>query len=165
MTYNSKCAIVNIGQLTQGYIFAFKDQHTYGGYMADYKDIKFKVDEFAMRGLNKYRNFLSSPTCDDCGSTGYLQFETDHDVYEFCTALIGEHGCYDSAIFMVFKDGTQRIALANPEYNEDAEEVTITGVHILQDQDINAFAKLDADLRLCCYGLIIERDNGWEICE
>ena len=123
---------------------------------------RFKVDEFAMRGLNRYRNFLSSPANDDpC----YLQLDTKDDVYNFCNTLLQKHKCYNSAIFLVFKDGTHAMCVTNIEYNEELEEPEIIGMFVLDGSDIDAFAKLDSDLRLCCYGLMIEHDQGWEICE
>ena len=150
-----------------------------GAFMADYKKNKknsrnnitplppyrFKVDEFAMRGLNKYRNFLTQPKCDDCGEPGYLQLATKDDVYGLCNSLLQDHGCYESAIFLVFKDGTHAMCVTNIEYNEKTEEPEITGMYVLDGSEVDAFAKLDSDLRLCCYGLMIEHDHGWEICE
>ena len=132
------------------------------------KDFKYqyKVDEFAMRSLNKFRNFMSAPDC-ECGCGGKMMpiLNTPDDLYEFCGAALHQHGCYDSAIFLVHKDGTQEIVLADSEYDEEKDEMEIIGIRVFQDQDINAFAHADAGLRLCCYGLMIEHDGSWEICE
>lgn len=121
---------------------------------------KFHIDHFATYGLNKLRNFLSPPRCPDCGEPGTLCFENEQDVYEFCTDLLVEHGCDSSAIFLLFADGSQRVALYMPEDEEDAV------VSVIGSSDHYFFAEVDAECRLCCYGMMIEVEPGhWEICD
>ena len=132
----------------------------------------FKVDEFAMRSLNKYRNFMSAPECDcGCGGKGRLIFETKEELYGFCNAVLGDMDCCECAIFIIHNDGIQEIIYKHLEWDEDVEEECVSidllspkNDKVLQDTDF--FAKLDAEFGFHCYGLMIERDNGsWEICE
>lgn len=132
-------------------------------------DYKFKIDEFAARGLNKYRNFLSAPDCDcGCGGKGWPVFDTNEDLYDFCSEVLEDHGCHNSAIFLIHMNGEMEIVHGHIEWDEDTEEESYTVSLLSSEVDMPAdtFARIDADLRLCCYGLIIERDNNmWEICE
>lgn len=124
----------------------------------------FKVDEFAMRGLNRYKNFLFAVKEIYELMPGYLVFKDEEDFFMFCSDLLIRSRCTDSAIFCVHKDGTQEIFVAEEEYNIDKDEFFITDVISFYDQDIDAFAKADAGLRLVQYGLLIEKDEGWMIC-
>lgn len=126
---------------------------------------KFKINEFAMRGLNKYRNILSPPICDCCGEPGFLQIESKDELTGFCAETLLENGCSRSAIFCVHKDGVQEIYLTIPGWDDEEECEIIENIGSFVDNNIDAFAKADAELGFHCYGLMIEKENGWEICD
>ena len=125
----------------------------------------FKVDEFAMRGLNKYRNILSAPDCDyGCGGKGCPMFEDKEVLHDFCSEMLYENGCMNSAIFLVFKDGKQEIVWGHTDEDDHKYQISLFTGDKLTPVDI--FAHFDADAGLHCYGLMIEKDNNlWEICE
>ena len=117
----------------------------------------FKVDEFAMRGLNKYRNILSAPK--RCP-----MFEDEEVLHDFCSEMLYQNGCGNSAIFLVFKDGKQEIVWGHTDEDDHEYQVSLFTGDKLTPVDI--FAHFDADAGLHCYGLMIEKDNNlWEICE
>lgn len=130
----------------------------------------FKVDEFGMRGLNKYKNILQSPECDcGCGGKAMPVFEDKDDLYEFCGYVLENEDCDNCAIFLVHKDGMQEITHKHWVYDEDNEEEDLV-ISLISPKKSNAeidfFSKMDALLGLHCYGLMIEHENGaWEICE
>lgn len=128
-----------------------------------------KVNEFAMRGLNKYKNILSAPECDcGCGGKGKPIFDNKDDLYNFCGTVLENNGCENSAIFLIHKDGKQEIVYGHVEYDEVSKENLYISTLLSGKKDTPAdfFAKFDADVGLHCYGLMIEKDgNSWEICE
>ena len=133
-------------------------------------DFKFKVNEFAVRGLNKYKNFLTAPECDcGCGEKGRPMFETIDDLHNFCGSILYENGCGNSAIFLVFKNGKQEVLHCHEIWDEKDNESLIVSVISPKkgfQLDNDFFAAFDADMILHCYGLLIEKDdNCWEICE
>ena len=109
---------------------------------------------YPMYGLNKYRSFLKAPICDcGCEKPGYIVLDTEKDVEDFCCSVLSEHECPDSAIFAVFHDGKHMAVFKDDE----------TFLKI-DDDNSHLFAKLDGDLRFCCYNLIIEEKPGmWMI--
>lgn len=132
---------------------------------------QYKVDEFAMRSLNKYKNFLSAPEC-ECGCGGKaMPILEDDDVYEFCGCALSDIECENCAIFLIHKDGKQEIVHKHSYWDEetDDEEISIDVLSTKNKKDdleIDFFAKLDATLQFHHYALMIEHDdNAWEICE
>ena len=124
-----------------------------------------KVQEFSLfepYGLNKFRNFLSSPTCDcGCGGKGYLQLPTNKDLFEFAADMLDEYGCLKSAVFAIDCSGKMWAVLYIPEDEEDPFKLLSS-----HESYIDFFAECDAEFRLCCYALLIEREKGsWEIIE
>ena len=137
------------------------------------KDFKYqyKVDEFAMRSLNKYKNFLTAPDCEcGCGDKSMPILEDD-DVYDFCGCVLSDIECDNCAIFLVHKDGKQEIVHKHIIWDEDTddEEVSIDVLSTKNKKDdleIDFFAKVDAMLQFHHYALLLERDNNvWDICE
>ena len=137
------------------------------------KDFKYqyKVDEFAMRSLNKYKNFLTAPDCEcGCGDKSMTILEDD-DVYDFCGCVLSDIECDNCAIFLVHKDGKQEIVHKHIIWDEDTddEEVSIDVLSTKNKKDdleIDFFAKVDAMLQFHHYALLLERDNNvWDICE
>lgn len=127
----------------------------------------FKVDEFAMRGLNKYRNFLQVPHYNgNYNDEGLIKFKNDDDLKSFCATALVDNGCCRAAIFLIYKSGKQRIICTIPGWNDEDEFEYIENIGVIENQDINIFAKFDAELCLHCYGLMIKREKKqWEICE
>ena len=137
------------------------------------KDFKYqyKVDEFAMRSLNKYKNFLTAPEC-ECGCGGKsMPILEDDEVYDFCGCVLSDMECDNCAIFLVHKDGKQEIVHKHIIWDEDTddEEVSIDVLSTKNKKDdleIDFFAKVDAMLQFHHYALLLERDNNvWDICE
>ena len=134
-------------------------------------DYNFKVDEFRVRGLNKYRNILSAPSCEcGCGGKGKLIINKLQELYDLCAAALFDNGCGNSAIFLEHRSGKMEIVYCHVVYDEETEEPDLEISTLspkkgtIQDNDF--FSMFDAEERLHCYGLIIERDKGqWEICE
>ena len=131
-------------------------------------DFEFKIDEFAMRGLNKYRNFLTSPDCDcGCGGKGRPVFDTREELIGFCGSILFDMDCSNCAIFLVHKDGKQEAILKMVEWDEDTDDVEEHIASIsTKDNTADSFAIIDAEYGLHCYGLMIEKEDGvWMICE
>ena len=131
----------------------------------------FKVDEFAMRSLNKYKNFLTAPDC-ECGCGGKsMPILEDDEVYDFCGCVLSDMECDNCAIFLVHKDGKQEIVHKHIIWDEDTddEEISIDVLSMKDkkcDLEIDFFAKVDAMLQFHHYALLLERDNDvWDICE
>jgi len=133
---------------------------------------QLKPDEFAMRSLNKYRNFMSAPECDcGCGGKGRVILKTSDDVHDFCGAVLSDNDCCECAIFLVYNDGMQEIVHKHLDW-DDEEEDEVVCISVLSPKnkkiltDVDFFAQFDASFNLHCYGLMVERDNhDWEICE
>lgn len=143
-----------------------------------FPEYKFKIDEFAVRGLNKYRNFISPPLCECCNEPMEMLFETKEELDEFCEEVLLENGCSHSAIFLIYKDGRQRVIFTIPEWDHyepedpddetdigyDYEYIDAIGVGDVKDND--GFAVFDAKMGLHCYGLMIEQEtNKWMVQE
>lgn len=124
------------------------------------KDLNFtfSINYFASHGLNRMRNFLQSPKCEDCGEPERVLVKDDKDLGELCSSLLFKHGCDRSAIFCIKQSGEMIIFLkVDDEFD---------GIAMLSSKEPGVFAGIDAEFRLCCYGLMIEAENGeWEICE
>lgn len=115
----------------------------------------FHINHFATYGLNKQRNFMRPPK----GEESRICLEDADEVYELCAELLAENGCDNSAIFLLFNDGLQRVVLCQ-EKEENYEVLVIGG------KGNDFFGAIDAEFRLCCYGLMIEVEPGqWEICD
>ena len=129
---------------------------------------KIKIDEFAMRGLNKYRNILTAPDCDcGCGGKGNLFFESRDELIGFCGSLLMDIDCDNCAIFLVHNDGLQEMILKSLEWDEEDKDVypQISSLTSKLNQ-ADLFAEMDAEFGLHCYGMMIEQDdNVWAICE
>ena len=127
----------------------------------------FHIDEFAVRGLNKYKNVLSAPDCDcGCGGKAMPVFESDDELFSFCGSVLIDNGCTHSAIFLVHKDGRQQIILTVPNFDEETGEEYIEKIGSFSGNDADMFAQVDAELGFHCYGMLIEKDdNCWQICE
>ena len=151
--------------------------------------IKFRVENFASYGLNKYRNFLGAP---ECGSEGTrLMLKNQNDMFDFMVAMLVEHGCLSGALFAVSYDDHMYAAVMNenafvPTQEEMLEYVEESGQVITEEEleefpdeedlpdpvillgideiDMDFFGEIDAEFRCCCYGLMIETAPGkWKI--
>lgn len=121
--------------------------------------IKFRIEKFSAYGLNAFRNFMSAPDC-DCGCGGIMLDDND-EVFGFMNAMLQEHDCECSAIFAIDYDGAMYAGVLEPECEEDS--IHIMGI---PNTNMDFFADIDAEFRLCCYGLMIEIEPGvWKIVE
>ena len=122
----------------------------------------FKINNYPMYGLNRYRSFMKAPTCEcGCGQPAMTVLPTDDDVGDFCATMLYEHQCPESAIFAVFHDGRLRAYIKT--WDEESGEYVAICVESI-DKDIHMFSKLDGEYRFCCYNLIIEQEPGlWMI--
>lgn len=122
------------------------------------KDLNYRffINHFATYGLNRHRSFLQRPKSEDLA---YIATENKDDLGELCASLLFEHDCPESAIFCVCRDGSFITALK-------LDEETPGKISIIESRDPYSFSYIDAEYRLCCYGLMIEvDDNKWEVCE
>lgn len=132
----------------------------------DILNYEFKVDEFAMRGLNKYRNILKSPKCECCDKPALMLIDSKDEMDQFCASILLENECCHSAIFLVEHTGTQRIIFTIPEYDEEENIEYIENIASVIVDGNDGFAEFDAEVGLHCYGLIIEKEKGqWMIQE
>lgn len=115
-------------------------------------------------GLNKYRNFLSSPLSNvyGFGLKKMLQLESEQDVFDFASMALAEHDCPESAVFTINCKGEMAIVMYFP--NQDEEEPF--AIMKARQSYMDFFAECDAEFRFCCYALLVEREKGsWEIIE
>lgn len=126
----------------------------------------FKVNEFAMRGLNKYKNILKAPLCENCDEPAAIRIESNEDLINLCASILFDNECCRSAIFLVHKNGKQEAVFTIPEYDEEKDEEYIDKIGGLVVEGNDGFAELDAELNFHCYGLMIEQNkNEWMIQE
>ena len=117
------------------------------------------LNNFILYGLNRYRNFIHLPKGEDESSL-YLELNDEDDVKEFCTNVLHENPCPDSAVFCVFNDGCM---LAVIKIWDDGDQGKY---EFMAAKDMHFFSEIDARMRLCCYGLICEITPGlWKIQE
>lgn len=110
-------------------------------------------ETFASYGLNKNRNFLEK---------GYVELDNEDELAEWMQEQLVEHGCPESAIFAINYNLDMYVAIT--EYDEDEEQGVISVLRFGWDMDM--FAKIDSEYRLCCYGIIEEIKPGiWKILE
>lgn len=148
--------------------------------------IKVRIENFASYGLNKYRNFLSA-------IDKQIKLKNRSELFLFMADLLVEHACTESAIFAISYDNHMYAGIINPdalfttksemlEYaeesntiildeelenflddDEELEPIIVVGIEHI---DMDFFAEIDSDMRLCCYGLMIETAPGkWKIIE
>lgn len=155
--------------------------------------IKFRVENFAAYGLNKFRNFLVASECDcGCGSSHSRLLLKDKDaLFEFMIGMLLEHGCLKGALFAIGYDDHMYAAVMNEdafvptksdvlEYAEAHDEIVTDEelekypdddeleepIHFFDTNEINMdfFAEIDNAFRCCCYGVLIETKPGeWKI--
>ena len=118
------------------------------------------INNFAAYGLNRRRNFMTSPKC-GCGGKAVVCLDDIEEVKEFCKDMLMEHGCPEAAIFCVFKNGTYAAVVKQPDDLEEGQSVLLA---IKPTKDRELFSDVDAEFRLCCYGMITEVNPGeWNI--
>lgn len=110
------------------------------------------MDYFKRFHLNPYRNFLAAPECPDCGEKAALMLNEVKDVFGFANAILEDHGCPKSAVFMVSLDNNYYVAIKD---DEDHDETIF-----LSSNYTDFFAEIDGKYRLCCYGIIVEQTPG-----
>lgn len=106
----------------------------------------FRAECFAAYGLNKRRNFLEADELLDLV-----------DIADFSNWAIDEityNACPDSAIFGIALSGRIYIAINDAEADQIVIMENMAG-------DYDVIGKIDAENRLCCYGLIVEYAPGY----
>ena len=117
------------------------------------------INNFAAYGLNRKRNFLKAPVC-DCKEDAYLYLAELDDVKDWCIEVLSTYGCDEVAVFCVFKDGRYTAFVKQP----DVEDEGLIYIHVKPTKAHDMFASLDAEFRLCCYGMITELEDGiWRV--
>lgn len=112
---------------------------------------KIRIEDYATYGLNRYRSLFSEVR------SNKIEFEDPDDVYLFAQGVLDACSCRNSAVFMIHFDNSMSAAVINPE----EETMDVYGI---EDLNLDYFASIDADLRLCCYGLMIETLPGeWKL--
>lgn len=127
---------------------------------------KIQFSNFAMYGLNRYRNLLKAPICDcGCGNKMYVPLEDEADVIDFCCSVLMESDCKNPGMFAVFKDGTYAAFAIMRDEDEDNEDAD-PKFAMVRGKDMHLFSEFDADFCLHCYGMICEiRPGYWKIME
>lgn len=100
--------------------------------------IKTRVESFEPYGLNKYRNFIDS-------RTSLPIIEDREDLIDLCYQIMENSTCDNCAIFIHYADDQVCVVLEDDYYYGDS---------------IDFFAQVDAELRLCCYALLMEVAPG-----
>lgn len=114
--------------------------------------IKCRVCDFGVYGLNKYRNFLNA------GGTENL--DTKEELFEFIGHSLIDHGCPCSAIFAIGYNDVMYCGFMSTDVGEYGE--VFFGAQ--ENFDLDFFASMDAEMRFCCYALLIEiRPSIWRI--
>ncbi|MCQ2770960.1 MAG: hypothetical protein MJ236_04090 [Clostridia bacterium] len=135
--------------------------------LADIVVLMLKMEQeftlFEPYGLNKYRNFLSAPTCEcGCGTKVKLILHNSQELFNFAEKVLEEHGCSESAIFAIDINGNMWVITYFPELDEDEPFSVLK----MDESYMDFFAECDAEFRFCCYGLLVERKKcQWEIIE
>ena len=128
---------------------------------------KFRNESFAGYGLNKFKNFMSTPECDcGCGSKGKLLIKENEELFGFMNAILMDNECDCCAIFAHAYDENMYVAIKciydDEELDEDETPVKFFGVK----NDMDFFQEMDAQIGLHCYSLMIETKQGeWKIIE
>jgi hypothetical protein len=113
---------------------------------------KIFTNNFILYGLNRFRNFVKY------ANDEYIALYDEQEVKDFCTALLHENPCPDSAMFCVFNDGMMLAVIKIWDEGEKGK------YEYMAARDMHFFSRLDAELRLCCYGLMCEITPGqWRI--
>ena len=114
---------------------------------------------FDMCGLDKERNMLCAPVCEcGCGGKANLILETKEDVADLCGQLVYEDDCNYCGVFAIFRNGVFVGAICN--------EGDVTTFKFKNKADYKEIGQVAAELRLHCYGLIVETmDGSWKIIE
>lgn len=100
--------------------------------------IRTRVESFEPYGLNKYRNFIDP-------RTKLPIIEEKEELIDLCYQIIDSSTCDNCAIFIHFADDQVCVVLDNEYYYGGG---------------IDFFAQIDAELRLCCYALLMELAPG-----
>lgn len=100
--------------------------------------IKIRVESFEPYGLNKYRNFIDPAT----QLVGNYNAE---EIIDLCQEIIRGGTCDNCAIFIHFRNDQMCVVLEDEYY---------------YDEGLDYFAQADAELRLCCYALLMEVSPG-----
>jgi hypothetical protein len=121
----------------------------------------FSINNFATYGLNRYRNFLKAPECEcGCGAKGRIVVDDRDALYDFMAQMVLSYDCEEPAVFAVAQNGDMIVAMR--EYDDKGEPTC----PICVGKGYNFFSKIDGDVHFCCYGLLMEQEDGtWEICE
>lgn len=109
-----------------------------------------------------------------------IQLHNQDELFSFMSNMLLEHMCPDGAIFAISYDDKMYTAymdlpeteeeledlLESDELDEDELDEDLIKVVSINEINMDFFAAMDADLRFCCYGLIIETSPGhWKIIE
>ena len=136
------------------------------------KIVKVRAKCFESYGLNKFRNFLAAPECEcGCGHKGHLILEDEEALFGFMYDMLSDIECSRAAIFAHAYDDKMYAAIKvmdddydfDEEYDPDENPIKFFGIN---DTDMDFFREWDGEIRLCCYGLMIQRHDGnWDIIE
>lgn len=128
---------------------------------------KFRNKSFSGYGLNKFKNFLSTPMRDcGCSGKGRLIVKTKEELFDFISNSLFEvsdiANCYNCAIFAHAYDEQLYIGIKELAHNEE-------NVHILKSDIVREpffFSRVDASFCFEKYALMIETLPGiWEVIE
>lgn len=121
------------------------------------------VDQYITYGLNHRRSFLRVPKVE--GTDDMLVYVSSDELEEFAVETLKNHPCDSCALFFVHKDGTYTAFIKTVyDYEKETDEVQLA-VAKTNSSDRHMFAKMDGELRLCCYSLLVEKYTGcYEVC-
>lgn len=108
-------------------------------------------ETFAAYGLNKKRNFLYSD---------YVELKGEKELANWMAEQLELNGCPESAVFAIDRELNMYVAMT--DYEDDEIVITV----FKHEWQMDLFAIVDGNKRLCCYALIEEIKPGvWKILE
>ena len=147
--------------------------------------IKIRLENFSSYGLNKYRNFLHSPKCEN-GKDIMLLLSNKEQLFKYMTNILIMQECFNAGIFAISYDNRMYVAIADfpintslfdeYEYEDELSDEDLidndedlenyVSLYCINEINYDFFAEMDAEFQLCHYGLLIEIAPGeWKIIE
>lgn len=106
---------------------------------------------FSKFGLNKFRNLI--------GDDIEIKIESQSDMIDCACGLLDKNESENCGIFIIDGDNNMWAFLKTP--NENNEPFLCFKY---ESYDVNYFARIDAELRLECYGIIVsDIMNNWYV--
>lgn len=128
----------------------------------------FRESSFHSYGLNKFRNFLHCPVKENIMYDAYNQeinlstitINDDQELMDLMCNILNDCDCDNAGIFVHKLNGTMYAGVTDGldcEIDEDDDMCfSLEIMSSTEPDDMEFFNLIDAEYRLCCYGLLIE---------